>query len=241
LDPRLAPSPQPEIVQSTQGQALSEFSERVANAWTLWRGLDEVSSSLEETRLSEELEVEVVSLEAEGRRLVGTLREGSSDPIVGGEQAAITSLKDLRASLDQARGNRGPSIAHLREVCSAMDSHALAAEHELALEAFAALEPDLVWIAEDPAREPLVDDLKAAAARSSAVLEFDALGYSPTGIAILDGRAAVLVAGRSVVAGARLDDDVIVRSVTSEEVVFEYRGVTIARRVLLYSPLAGER
>jgi hypothetical protein len=51
----------------------------------------------------------------------------------------------------------------------------------------------------------------------------------------------VLIAGRPIIAGESLSEEVVIRSVTSSEVVFEFRGVAIARRVHNHSPKAGER
>ncbi len=234
VDPRRLPSSKGELAQPVQSEALEGFADRVAEAWSSWRALAGVESALHEARLSEGLEVQVVGLEMEMRRLpAGT---GSAE-----DQSALTSLRELRTTLDESRGNRGPSIAHLREVRSAMEAHAEQGEHELALEAFSALEADLHWLAEDEAREPFVRGLRAAAADSSAFVEFDSLGYLPEGVAILEDRAAVLIAGRPVVAGEKLTEELSVLSVSLVEVVFEYRGVAIARSVFNHSPQTGER
>lgn len=232
VDPRRLPSSKRELTEPVQSEALEGFADRVAEAWSSWRALGSVESALHEARLSEELEAQVVGLEMEMRRLSTEL--GSVE-----EQSVLVSLRELRSTLDEARGNRGPSIAHLRELHSAMEAHAEQGEHELALQAFNVLEPDLHWLAEDKAREPLVRALRAAATNSSAVVEFDSLGYSPEGVAILADRAAVLIAGRPVVAGEKLAEDLFVRSVSSIQVVFEYRGVAIERRVFSHSPKAG--
>ena len=120
-----------------------------------------------------------------------------------------------------------------------MEAHARQGEHKLALQAFSVLEPDLHWLAEDEVREPLVSALQAAADKSAAVVEFDSLDLALEGVAILKDRAAVLIAGRPVVAGEELSEGLFVRSVTSNEVVFEYRGVAIARSVFSHSPKAG--
>ena len=232
VDPRGVFVEERELAESDQGEALALFSERVAEAWASWRAIGAVESALKEARLSEELEVEVVGLEMEMRRL-------SAELDVSGDQSALASMRELRAALDEARGNRGPSRAHLREVCSAMEAHARQGEHKLALQAFSVLEPDLHWLAEDEVREPLVSALQAAADKSAAVVEFDSLDLALEGVAILKDRAAVLIAGRPVVAGEELSEGLFVRSVTSNEVVFEYRGVAIARSVFSHSPKAG--
>ncbi|MDE0891379.1 MAG: GspMb/PilO family protein [Planctomycetota bacterium] len=241
VDPRREKSPRREEAQPDQSEALVGLSERVADAWSSWRALGAVESSLEEARLSEELEVKVVGLETETRRLSLSQGAATSELDSKEEQSVLASLRELRLTLDEARGNRGPSIAHLREVHSAMEAHAERGEHALALQAFSVLEPDLSWLAEDEDREPLVVALRAAAASSGAVVEFDALGFSPDGVAILNGNAAVLIAGRPIIAGESLSEEVVIRSVTSSEVVFEFRGVAIARRVHNHSPKAGER
>jgi hypothetical protein len=234
VDPRRFPSEERGLTESGQGEELALFAERVAGAWASWRAIGAVESALQEAQLSEELEVEVVGLEMEMRRL-------SAELGAAGDQSALASLRELRATLDEARGNRGPSKAHLREVRSAMETHAKQGDHELALQAFSVLEPDLHWLAEDEVREPLVSALRAAADESTAVVEFDSLELALEGVAILEDRAAVLIAGRPVVAGEELSEELFVRSVTSNEVVFEYRGVAIARSVFSHSPKAGER
>ena len=132
-------------------------------------------------------------------------------------------------------------LPRLREVHSAMEAHASKGEHYLALEAFVALEPDLEWLAEDPDRVSEVDALRRAAEQSQAVIDFDTLDHQPRGVVVLGDRAAVLLGEGAFVAGDRIGEEVTVRSVTAEEVVFEFRGVAIARRVLLHSPLVGER
>ena len=73
------------------------------------------------------------------------------------------------------------------------------------------------------------------------MIDFDAMGCRPRGIVVLGDRAAVLVGARAVVAGDRIKDEILVRSVTSDEVVFEFRGVVIKRRVILHSPETWER
>ena len=153
----------------------------------------------------------------------------------------MDSLRELRAALDEQRGNRGPSIARLREVSSAMRAHAAMDQHVLALEALAPVAPELDWLAKDRDRAPYVEALRSAAERSQAVIDFDAMGYQPRGVVVLGERAAVLVGDRAVMAGDRIKDEIIVRSVTSDEVVFEFRGVVIKRRVPLHSPATWER
>ena len=241
VDPRHRPvMARAEEGTSSEGEA-SELAAKVSKAWSNLRGLEQSVSALDEAGLSEELEVEVVGLEAESRRLLEA--ERSSDGVGASPLTAeiVHSLLELRAALDEMRGNRGPSIARLREVALVMKAHAVRDQHPLALEAMAPVAPDLEWLADDPDRAPYVEALRRAAARSQAVIDFDALGYQPRGVVVLGDRAAVLVGDRAVVAGDRIKDEVLVRSVTSDEVVFEFRGVVIVRRVLLHSPETWER
>ena len=156
-------------------------------------------------------------------------------------EEVVGSLRELRAVLDEKRGNRGPSIARLREISSAMGAHASRGQHALALEALAPIAHELDWLAKDSDRVLYVEALRSAAEHSQAVIDFDAMGLAPRGVVALEDRAAVLVGSRAVVGGDRIMDEILVRSVTSDEVVFEFRGVVIRRRVPLHFPETWER
>ncbi len=241
VDPRHRPASERAVEAPNTEQETSTFSASVSEAWSSWRALEQTSSALEEAGLTEELEVEVVRLEADARRLLEAERaqkDAGSSPLT---EEIVDSLRELRAALDEQRGNRGPSIARLREVSSAMRAHAAMDQHVLALEALAPVAPELDWLAKDRDRAPYVEALRSAAERSQAVIDFDAMGYQPRGVVVLGERAAVLVGDRAVMAGDRIKDEIIVRSVTSDEVVFEFRGVVIKRRVPLHSPATWER
>ena len=241
VDPRHAPAGErPHEGEGAQPEEAT-FAAGVSEAWASWRELEESTSAIEGTGLSEELEVEVVRLEAMARSLL----EGSGPHADSSERmltvSALDSLKALRAALDEERGNRGPSIARLKEVSAAMREHAERGQHGLALEAIAPVEADLEWLAEDVARAPYVASLQSAAAHSRAELEFDAMGYTPRGVVVLGERAAALVGEGAVMEGQKIKDELFVHSVTSEEVVFEFRGLLIKRRVPLQFPGIWER
>ena len=241
VDPRHAPAGErPHEGEGAQPEEAT-FAAGVSEAWASWRELEESTSAIEGTGLSEELEVEVVRLEAMARSLL----EGSRPHADSSERmltvSALDSLKALRAALDEERGNRGPSIARLKEVSAAMREHAERGQHDLALEAIAPVEADLEWLAEDVARAPYVASLQSAAAHSRAELEFDAMGYTPRGVVVLGERAAALVGEGAVIEGQKIKDELFVHSVTSQEVVFEFRGVLIKRRVPLQIPGTWER
>ena len=241
VDPRHRPASERASEAPDTEQETSALAASVSMAWSNWRALEQTSSAIEGAGLSEELEVEVVGLEALARRLLESERArgdaGASSPT----EEIMESLRELRGVLDMQRGNRGPSIARLREVSSAMKAHAARDQHALALEALAPIAADLDWLAKDRDRAPYVEALRSAAERSQAVIDFDAMGCRLRGIVVLGDRAAVLVGARAVVAGDRIKDEIFVRSVTSDEVVFEFRGVVIKRRVLLHSPETWER
>ena len=241
VDPRHAPAGErPHEGEGAQPEEAT-FAAGVSEAWASWRELEESTSAIEGTGLSEELEVEVVRLEAMARSLL----EGSRPHADSSERmltaSALDSLKALRAALDEERGNRGPSIARLKEVSAAMREHAERGQHDLVLEAIAPVEADLEWLAEDVARAPYVASLQSAAAHSRAELEFDAMGYTPRGVVVLGERAAALVGEGAVMEGQKIKDELFVHSVTSQEVVFEFRGVLIKRRVPLQIPGTWER
>jgi len=241
VDPRHAPALDRSREEDTAVLKGDLLASSVSEAWASWRELEESSSAIEEAGLSEELEVEVVRLEALARGLLETERSQGNSQEPSFSTEALDSLRALRAALDEERGNRGPSIARLREISAAMRAHAESDQHALALEALAPVAADLDWLADDPDRAPYVEALQSAAFRSQAVLDFDAMGYSPRGVVILGDRAAVLVGGRAVMEGDQIKGEVLVQSVTSGEVVFEFRGVLIKRHVPLHSPGTWER
>jgi len=244
-DPWVDPRHAPKVAGPKDGpgfeRELNELNERVLEAWANWRELEATQSALDEAELSEELEVEIVGLEAKSRRLLEVERQKGDAVASPLTEEIMGSLRELRAAIDAARGNRGPSIARLREVHSVMEEYASEGEHSLALEALAPIEPDLEWLADDPDRAPYVEALRRASESSQAVIDFDALGYRPRGVVVLGDRAVALVGDQSVEVGDRISDEILVRSVTTDEVVFEFRGVAIKRRVLLQPPLTGER
>lgn len=241
VDPRRVSVPKQSADAGIEGARLTAFAARVAEAWSSWRELEDGARSLEGAAGVEELEAFVVGLEAEGRRFLDQRNLDGDAARLSLTAETLASLEELRAVLDGVRGNRGPSMARLREVHKVMEAHAAQGEHTLALEAVAAIAPDLEWLSEDPERAPLVAALVVATQRSQAVIDFDAMGNQPRGVVILGARAAVLIGSRAFVAGDRIGEEVIVHSVTAHEVVFEFRGQAIARRVQLQSPLAGER
>ncbi len=193
--------------------------------------VEDAQNVIEEMMARDDLEVMLLSLETDVRRLEA---ENSITYLPSQRRMqleVVDALFTLRGSLASVEGTRGPSVERLREVLSAMDGHLMDDEYELALDTFSLVAEQLDYIDEDPLRRPFVQKLRRKALVARIVREFEDFEIDVSGVATMEGSPAVAtINGRSMQVGDMLTGDLLIHEIRSNEIQFIYRGVVLARR-----------
>jgi hypothetical protein len=113
-----------------------------------------------------------------------------------------------------------------------MEAHAIAGRWQAAIDAHDAVSQRIDGLRADPLRGPLVLRMADLAFEARAVVDFDALKLKIGAVVIIEGGTPVAtVNGRSVSVGDSISDELVVHSITGDEVEFAFRGVVLARRL----------
>ena len=113
-----------------------------------------------------------------------------------------------------------------------MDRHIADGLFEAALETFADIELRLPQAEREPSKQPIVAELYERKAKLEAVLEFDKIELEISGVALYEDRRPVaLINGTAYQEGELIDTDLMVQSITIDQIEFAFRGVRIGRQL----------
>lgn len=233
VDPRVPVAGDGESALTVQEQMdiVQDLVERTQVAQTQWQETTNAENVIAEMVARADLEDMLASLEEDLRRLDadGSIRYVPSQRRL--QLEVSDPLLEIRRSLLNSEGGRGPSVEKLREVLEAMNRHLSAAEYDLMLEAYRLVDGQLSYVENDPLRKPFVDELNRLKRLAETVLDFDQIQIEVGGVAIMHGvPSAALVNGRSVGVGDVVSEDLYIREIRTDEIEFVFRGVILARR-----------
>ena len=232
VDPRVPVAGDDYLSVEEQMAIVEDLSSRAEAALELWEAVLVSENLINEMKARAKLEEHLARLEEDIRRVEA---DGSLSFLPASrrfDKNVIDTLALLRSRMESTEGARpGPSVAALREAGESMKRHIEAAEYELALEAYAALEPRLTMAERDPLKVPLVNALREMEAIAKTVIEFESITLEIGGIAIYEERRPVaLINGEAVSEGEVLAHDLYVRNIRSNLIEFSFRGMVLARR-----------
>jgi Tfp pilus assembly protein PilO len=234
VDPRVPASVELESAISVQrqGELVSALVARVAEVAAksrAWRAADNVI--LEMTSRAE-FEAALSLLEAESRVLEGDGSIVFAPARRRLQLEVLEPLAALRAELDGGAAKGGPTESQLKSLLAEMEAHAAAGRWQAAIDAHEAVASRIDGLRPDPRRGPIVRRMADLAFEARAVVDFDRLQLKIGAVVIIEGGTPVAtVNGRSVSAGDSISDELVVHSITGEEVEFAFRGVVLARRL----------
>jgi hypothetical protein len=234
VDPRVPASVELESALSVQrqGELVSTLVAAVAEVAAksqAWRAAENV---IVEMTARAEFEAALSRLEGESRLLEG---DGSIVYTPARRRLQLEVLEPLaalRAQLDGGAKQRGPTESQLKSLLAEMEAHAIAGRWQAAIDAHDAVSQRIDGLRADPLRGPLVLRMADLAFEARAVVDFDALKLKIGAVVIIEGGTPVAtVNGRSVSVGDSISDELVVHSITGDEVEFAFRGVVLARRL----------
>jgi hypothetical protein len=215
-----------------QGELVSTLVAAVAEVAAksqAWRAAENV---IVEMTARAEFEAALSRLEGESRLLEG---DGSIVYTPARRRLQLEVLEPLaalRAQLDGGAKQRGPTESQLKSLLAEMEAHAIAGRWQAAIDAHDAVSQRIDGLRADPLRGPLVLRMADLAFEARAVVDFDALKLKIGAVVIIEGGTPVAtVNGRSVSVGDSISDELVVHSITGDEVEFAFRGVVLARRL----------
>jgi Tfp pilus assembly protein PilO len=240
IDPRVPVIPGRDMLSiEDQITRVDDLAGLARDAENSWREMDMADNLISEMKARATLESQLADLEEEARRTEESGLIVFAPARKRLERDVLDIAADLRERLVQSQGTRGPSIDSLREAAESMENHLAAAEYELALEAFQALEPNLALVENDELKRPLVDALRRLEQKARTVLDFEQIDLGIAGVAVDSTRTPVaLIAGRPVsegelvteLTGPLTGDELLVQAIRQNEIDFVYRGLVITRR-----------
>ncbi len=234
IDPRVPLLGDGESTLTVQGQMdlVQEMIDRTQAVMGLWETFKKADSVIAELTTRSDLETALAKLEEDVRRLEGekSIRYVPSERKFHAEVVDVVAR--LRKDLEKTEADMGPSVNMLREIETAMVNHETRGEYKLMLEAFSAIEPQLALADKDALRKPMADRLRQLSAEATTVLDFEKLDLKVDGLSIIaEGQPVVLINGKPLGIGDMLDNGVVVRAISAEEIEFIFRGVIFARHL----------
>ncbi len=232
FDPRVPVDGGPQISIEDQIAIVDKLSDSAAEIQKVWEEAKEADNLIQTMKLRADLEEKLALLEEEIRRVQSEGQLVFIPAVRRFDKNVVAVVTMVREQMNSNEGGSGPSLALLRETSEAMERHINSQEYELALAAFATIEPRLALAEADPLKEPLAKGIRELKHLADTVLAFEAIEIRIHGIAIYEDRPPVaLINGQAVSEGEMIGDDLIVHNIRSEQVEFAYRGLVLARVV----------
>ena len=232
FDPRVPVDGGPQISIEDQIAIVDELVEKADAIQKVWDETKQADNLIQTMKLRADLEEKLALLEEEIRRVQaeGQLR---FIPIARRfDKQVVEVVNNIREQMNSNEGGSGPSLALLRETTEAMERHIAIQEYELALQAFATIEPRLAQAEQDPLKEPLAKGIRDLKHLADTVIEFEKIDLEIQGIAIYEDRSPVaLINGQAVSEGEIIGEDLIVHNIRADQVEFAYHGLVLARIV----------
>lgn len=232
IDPRvpLKPDSQAGLPVQEQMDIVQKLFERTQSITSQWDEIEKAENVIEQMLKRSEFDAQLAALEEEVRR-IQTEKSISYIPSARRLQTEVADVLDkLRGEITKTGVVSGPTENMLREIEKTMSLHQEHGEYKLTLEAFKAVEKDLALAEADPLRKPLVDRIKEIEAEARTVLDFEKIALRFEGRAYVNGQAIALINGKIVGVGDLLDKELLVHSISRDEIEFLFRGMVFARR-----------
>lgn len=233
VDPRVPVSEDGGSGLSVQEQMdlVQQLAGRTQAMLQSWEGMKAAQNVIEEMIARADLEQALGGIEQDVRRLQtdGAIRYVPSQRRL--QLEVVDVVERVRGDLIAAEGGRGPSLEKLQQVLEAMTNHFRREEFGLMLEAYRLVDAQLDYIASDPARRPMVAELRRLARIATTVRDFEQIAIKVSGIAIQDGASSVaLINGRALSPGDLLGNELLVHEITRDEIQFVFRGIILGHR-----------
>lgn len=202
---------------------------------------DEIQKVWDEAKNPEVNLIQAMKLRADLEQKLGLIEEEIRRVEAGGLLVFVPALRrfdknvvgvvtTVREQMNSGGDSTGASTALLRETSEAMERHIGLQEYELALAAFATIEPRLGIADQDPLKEPLVKSLRELKHLADTVLAFEKVELKIGGVALYEQRPPVaLINGQAYSEGEILGDELIVHNIRPDQIEFAFRGLILAR------------
>jgi len=235
IDPRVPVGDDGQLVLSIEQQIalVDELVERMALVETAWQQVVDAPNLIAKMKTRADFDHQLTMLEEEVRRVTDENQLVFIPAERRFHSEVVTALEELRRELSDDRGGFGPSVAELKETLAAMDRHFERGEFELGLQAFRIIEPGLEVAERDDVRGPLAMRLREKSDIGLGVLDFNRIPLVINGVALHEDLAPVaIINGKSIGVGEMLPGtEVIVQGILKDEIEFNFRGLTLIRRI----------
>ncbi|MCK6448827.1 MAG: hypothetical protein L6Q99_20725 [Planctomycetes bacterium] len=234
VDPRISanidPGTEPVAVEE-QIKIVSELQSRLRPVQEKFDAWSSAKNELDKKLERAELEKLLAPLEADVNRIVASQQITFSPSRNQLENVILAELQRIRIVTKGNEDGRGAHIDELNALVETMRIHMQAEEYDLALAAFANIEPRLAPAELDPARQEVCSTLREIARSAQTASDFSKLSLDVGATIIMDDRPpVVLLNGRPFTEGDLVDQDLILNAVRSDELEFIFRGVILVRR-----------
>jgi Tfp pilus assembly protein PilO len=214
-----------------QIQIVEELIGRTQQVLALWESVQHAENVIIEMTQRAELEESLAHLEEDVRR---RQEEGGIHFVTAARQLqrkVIDPITAVRVQISESDGGRGPTKEALRELVTTMENHLANSEYDLALTAYATVEPRIEVAERDPQRAELATRLKQLAVEARTASDFAKIKIQIGGVAIMEGSPPlVLINGQTLGEGDLVGDELIIRSIRPGVIEFLFRGMILERR-----------
>lgn len=213
-----------------QMEEVDELVRRIAEAQKYWEASNGAASVLERMVQRSELE-KIMGLLDEDLRRIEKENRINYKPAEKRLSLGVTEpLAELRLALAKTKTDEGPTVAEMQTVGDSMLRHIEAAEYDLALDAFKALEDTLSLVKDPQERVDLAEWLKLLAEDARTLRDFSRIDLVIGGYAMHEGfDPVVIVDGKTRSVGDPVGGDLIVHDVRPNEIDFVFRGAILTR------------
>lgn len=233
IDPRIPAqeATEDQLPMSEQIAIVDGLSSQAKKVLETWDKIPEAPNVIVEMTLRAELEQLLARLEDDVRAIQdqGTITYPAADRRFAAE--VLEPIGYVRKKILEITIVDGPSLEALREVHDAMTRHLAVGNHEMALSAFATVEPRLEVALKDPQRKALVESIRRKAQDARTLNDFARRKIEIKGVAIMQGRPPIaLINGKALGEGDFLDEELGIKSIRQGEIEFTFRGVVLVKR-----------
>lgn len=216
--------------QMAMVEKLADRTQALAAEWPTIKAIDNV---IEQMLKRSEFDGKLAVVEEEVKQLELAKTINYQPSVHRLQVDVVEALRQLRVDIDGPEGRgptAGPSEAQLREIEKSMAHETENGRWKVVLEQYKTVEKDLAIAETDPLRKPTVDSIKRIEAEARTVLDFEKKAIRFDGRAYVNGQAIAVINGKIVGVGDLLDNELLVHSITRDEIEFLFRGIVFARR-----------
>jgi len=234
VDPRVSAhsEEEPGLSVDEQIRIVDDLVVRTQRAMTLWDTARNPDNNLIlEMTTRSELEELLAKLEEDLRKTLeeGLIRYVPSERRLHNE--VVTPIAALREQQQVEPGNQGPSKKSLEELIASMEANIKEGEYAMAQIAYDTVESRLAQAAQDPLRQPLVEELQRLDRTAHDLADFEKIAMDIKGVAIAEGRPPVaLINDKTLSEGDLLGSELVIRAIRPGAIEFLFRGMILERR-----------